>query len=51
MRLSPNWPHVDAPSPARRTPWLRDALAAEPEDGRTPTLTDELRCDVCVVGG
>ncbi|MFJ6938075.1 NAD(P)/FAD-dependent oxidoreductase [Streptomyces sp. NPDC101132] len=51
LRLPPTWPHLDTPPPARRTPWLRDALAAEPEDGRTPPLAGELRADVCVVGG
>ncbi|MEU7027676.1 FAD-binding oxidoreductase [Streptomyces sp. NPDC046275] len=53
LRLSPTWPHPDTPPPARRTPWLRDALAAESaaEAGRTPPLHEETRCDVCVVGG
>jgi glycine/D-amino acid oxidase-like deaminating enzyme len=49
--LPRNWPHHDAPAPASRTGWLSDALAHEPDDGRSPALEDELRCDVCIVGG
>ncbi|MYU24145.1 FAD-binding oxidoreductase [Streptomyces sp. SID8352] len=39
------------PAPAARTAWLRDALAAEPDDGRSPALKEDVSCDVCVVGG
>ncbi|MFF8232015.1 NAD(P)/FAD-dependent oxidoreductase [Streptomyces caelestis] len=49
--LSSTWPRHGVPAPERRTPWLRDALAAEPDDGRTLPLAGELDCDVCVVGG
>ncbi|MCX5072891.1 NAD(P)/FAD-dependent oxidoreductase [Streptomyces sp. NPDC054949] len=49
--LSRTWPATDTPAPTRRTPWLRDALRAEPDDGRSPHLLDEVRCDVLVVGG
>ncbi|MCP9957578.1 MULTISPECIES: NAD(P)/FAD-dependent oxidoreductase [Streptomyces] len=44
------WP-ARTPAPARRTAWLRDALAAEPDDGKSPALDGDTRCDVCVVGG
>ncbi|MGW8377523.1 FAD-binding oxidoreductase [Streptomyces sp. ODS28] len=49
--LSRNWPHHATPAPARRSGWLGDALAEEPDDGRSPSLQDELHCDVCIVGG
>ncbi|MBT2540993.1 FAD-dependent oxidoreductase [Streptomyces sp. ISL-44] len=49
--LAGTWPRPDTPPPARRTAWLRDALHAEPDDGRSPQLLDEVRCDVLVVGG
>ncbi|MEU3712886.1 NAD(P)/FAD-dependent oxidoreductase [Streptomyces catenulae] len=49
--LPRNWPHHDTPAPARRSAWLRDAFAAEPDDGRSPALQDEVACDVCIVGG
>ncbi|MEV7521381.1 FAD-binding oxidoreductase [Streptomyces sp. NPDC091371] len=49
--LNGTWPRIDTPLPARRTGWLRDALHAEPDDGRSPQLLDEVRCDVLVVGG
>ncbi|MGW0789447.1 NAD(P)/FAD-dependent oxidoreductase [Streptomyces sp. NPDC002911] len=49
--LPRTWPHYDAPAPQHRSGWLHEALAHEPDDGRSPMLEDELRCDVCIVGG
>ncbi|MFF2194570.1 FAD-dependent oxidoreductase [Streptomyces sp. NPDC058157] len=51
LLLTGTWPRPGTPPPARRTAWLRDALAAEPDDGRAPQLVEEVRCDVLVVGG
>jgi glycine/D-amino acid oxidase-like deaminating enzyme len=34
-----------------RSPWLRDALAAEDDPAPLPGPTDDLDCDVAVVGG
>ncbi|MEU8438496.1 FAD-dependent oxidoreductase [Streptomyces sp. NPDC029216] len=51
LLLTGTWPRPGTPPPARRTAWLRDALAAEPDDGRAPQLLEEVRCDVLVVGG
>ncbi|WKK27077.1 FAD-binding oxidoreductase [Streptomyces olivoreticuli] len=50
LALPRTWPN-SAPAPERRTAWLRDALAAEPDDGKSPPLDGDVRCDVCVVGG
>lgn len=49
--LPHTWPHTFTPAPAGRSAWLRDALADEPDDGRTPPLHDEIRGDVLIVGG
>ncbi|MEV6808432.1 FAD-binding oxidoreductase [Streptomyces sp. NPDC051132] len=50
LTLPASWP-AHAPAPARRTAWLRDAFAAGPDDGKSPALAGDVRCDVCVVGG
>ncbi|UUU25419.1 NAD(P)/FAD-dependent oxidoreductase [Streptomyces sp. DSM 40750] len=48
--LPSSWP-AQAPTPERRTAWLRDAFASDPDDGKSPALRGDVRCDVCIVGG
>src|SRR5258706_4269388 len=43
---------VDAPRPGdRRSWWLREALALEPEDAQGPALRGSVNVDVAIVGG
>lgn len=44
-------PSLPAPDGRRRSPWLRDALAAEGEPEPTPGPAGDLEVDVAIVGG